>query len=138
MSHSVNRLARKTTFAEEDEVIVYDLKSKLSSTGRIVEVLGNNTYLVDCGNGPQHVSGDVLSRISNVSRRQIGEAVRHTAEIDDGGQENIIMDQDDVISVCSESSDEEDVTQDVTFDVPVIPRCRKRVRRVAELGPVCG
>ena len=72
VSHSVGRLRRKAVFAEGEQVIVYDLKSKLSSTGRVLEVLGNNTYLIDCGNGPQHISGDVVSRVSDVSRRQNG------------------------------------------------------------------
>ena len=52
MNHSVVRLAKKATFAEGEEVIVYDFKTKLSSMGKIVEVLGNNTYLADCGKGP--------------------------------------------------------------------------------------
>ena len=140
VSHSVGRLTRKPTFAEGEEVIVYDLKSKLSSTGRIVEVLGNNTYLADCGNGPQHISGDVLSRVSDVSRRQIGEAdipVRHEAEADDGGQDDVLMDQDDVISNCSDSSDEQDVIQeDVIPNVPVTRRGR-RPRCNDDLGSVC-
>ena len=112
VSHSVGRLAKKATFAEGEEVIVYDLKSKLSSTGKITEVLGNNTYLADSGNGPQHISGDVISRVSDVSRRQIGS--RQIDEKDDGGQDKhlveveIIMDKDDVdvISLRSDSSDE--------------------------------
>ena len=38
---------------------MYDLKTKLSSKGKITEVLGNNTYVADCGSGLQHISGDV-------------------------------------------------------------------------------
>ena len=125
---------------------MYDLKSKLSSKGKITEVLGNITYLADCGNGPQHISGDVISRVSYVSRRQIGDSHtsevddgghnRHSVEIDDGGQD--IMDQDitDGISVSSDSSDDEDVLEDV-IPVPV-PRRGRRYRQNAEmLGPVC-
>ena len=57
------------------EVIVYDLKSKLSSKGKITEVLGNNTYLADCDKGLQHISGDVISRISGVAKRQVGDQI---------------------------------------------------------------
>ena len=130
---------------------MYDLKSKLSSTGRIIEVLGNNTYLADCGNGPQHISGDVISRISDVSSRQIGEAVvpvRHTAETDDGGEDrhsaeiDVFVDQDDDVLSISTNSTEEDVTHDVIQEdiIPIvpIPRNVRRYRRNEEaLGPVC-
>ena len=120
---------------------MYDLKSKLSSTGKIVEVLGNNTYLADCGNGPQHISGDVISRVSDVSRHQIGD--RQTAEKDAGGQDrhsaevDVIMDQDDVISISSDSyEDQDDVLEDVIPRI-LVPRRGRRYRRNAEmLGPV--
>ena len=72
INQSGNKLRKKMTFAENEEVIVYDLKSKLSHPGKIIEVLGNNTYLADYGNGPQHVSVDVISKMSNMSRHQIG------------------------------------------------------------------
>ena len=142
VSHSLGSLMKKATFAEGEEVIVYDLKSKLSSTGKITEVLGNNTYLADCGNGPQHISGDVISRVSDVSRRQIGD--RQSAEADVGGQNrhsaevDVFVDQEDVTSVTSDSSDEQDdVLEDVTPNVPV-PRRGRRYRRNADmLGPVC-
>ena len=35
IQHSVGRLAKKATFDEGEEVIVYDLKTKLSSKGKI-------------------------------------------------------------------------------------------------------
>ena len=88
LTHSVDRLTKKATFAEGEEVIVYNLKSKISSKGKIVEVLGNNTYLADCGKGPQHISGDVISRISDVSRRQIGSSVGEHAH--GGGLSNMV------------------------------------------------
>ena len=126
---------------------MYDLKSKLSSTGEVLEVLGNNTYLIDCGNGPQHISGDVVSRISDVSRCQNGSQNglnpnRQTVEVDDGGEEDILVVQDDVVSISTDST-EEDVTHDVTQDdvIPIVPvpRCVRRYRRNAEmLGPLCG
>ena len=140
VSHSVGRLTKKATFAEGEEVIVYDLKSKLSFTGKITEVLGNNTYLADCGSGPQHISGDVISRVSDVSRRQIG--ARQTAEDDAGGQDrqsaetDVIMDQD-VISVSSDGSDDEDDVLEDAIPRVQVPRHARRYRRNAEmLGPI--
>ena len=38
--HSIGRMKKKITFAEEEEVIVYDLRSKLSARGKVLEVLG--------------------------------------------------------------------------------------------------
>ena len=38
--HSVGRLRNRRTFAEGDEVVVYDNKMKLSTDGKIVEVMG--------------------------------------------------------------------------------------------------
>ena len=69
VSHSVGRLRKKTTFIEGENVIIYDLKTKLSAKGKIIEVLGNNTYLADVGNGPTHISGDVISRLAASSGR---------------------------------------------------------------------
>ena len=61
IKHSVGRLHNRRTFSEGEEVVVYDNKSKLSAEGKILEVLGNNTYLADCGKGPQHILGDLIS-----------------------------------------------------------------------------
>ena len=85
VSHSVGRLNKKTTFIEGEEVIIYDLKTKLSSKGKIVEVLGSNTYLADCGNGPQHISGDVISRMADVSSGRSSSS----GGSQDGGHNNI-------------------------------------------------
>ena len=67
VSNSIGRLRKRTTFIEGEDVLVYDLKTKLSARGRIVEVLGNNTYLADVGNGPTHISGDVICRAAAAS-----------------------------------------------------------------------
>ena len=72
VKHSVGRLRKRRTFAEGDEVVVYDNKTKLSTDGRIVEVMGNNNYLVECGKGPQHISGDCVSLIPAAANRVIG------------------------------------------------------------------
>ena len=143
MSHSVGRLRKKAVFAEGEQVIVYDLKSKLSSTGEVLEVLGNNTYLIDCGNGPQHISGDVVSRVSDVSRRQNGSQNgsnhdRQTVEVDVGGQDDVLVDQDDVLSISTDSTEDDAIQEDIIPIVPV-PRNVRRYRRNEEaLGPVCG
>ena len=129
---------------------MYDLKSKLSSKGKITEVLGNNTYLADCGNGPQHISGDVVSRISDVAKRQIGDrhtaeidvGNRHTAENDVGGEDrhsaevDVIMDQDDVISVISDSSEDSDDVLEDFIPRMLVPRRGRRKRNAEALGPV--
>ena len=70
-------------------------------------MLGNNTYLADCGKGPQHISGDVISRIPDVVKRPVGQIIdvndqpRQTAEDDVMDQ---VMDQEDNMSIASESS----------------------------------
>ena len=72
VQHSVAKLRNRKTFAEDDEVTVYDNRTKLSTGGKILEVLGNNTYLVECGKGPQHISGDLISKVSAAIDRDIG------------------------------------------------------------------
>ena len=85
--HSVARQRSKQTFAEGEKVVIYDNRFKISSAGKILEVLGNNTYLADCGKGPQHVSGDCISREPDVATRQVGEGQRvqpqHVRDDDD-------------------------------------------------------
>ncbi len=66
---------------------------------KMKEVLGNNTYLADCGNGPKHVSGDLISKVSGTSGRDIGGDDRVTQEIE---QEDLL--EDDNMSIASESS----------------------------------
>ena len=108
---------------------MYDLTTKLSSRGKIVEVLGNNNYLVDCGKGSQHVSGDVLSKVkiavTPLRMNNSDDDQMLTADNQDLAQEDIVTDSDS-------SSDDERGYNDV---VPAaVPRRRRRVR--AELlGP---
>ena len=109
-------------------MVVYDLKTKLSSRGKIVEVLGNNNYLVDCGKGAQHISGDVLSKVklappqmNNTDGDQM-----HTADTS-----NLV--QEDVEPVSDSSSEDEDGYSEV---IPAaVPRRRRRVR-AEQLGPI--
>ena len=141
IQHSVSRLAKRTTFSEGDEVIVYDLKSKLSSAGKILEVLGSNTYLADYGKGPQHISGDVITRLSDVAKQQRsndGSSDKHSAENDVGGrlsaEADVFQDREGDVSVDSDSSEDETVIgqEDFIHRVPV----RRRRRRPVVLGPV--
>ena len=118
-------MKRKIAYQEEEKVIVYDAKTKLSSRGTVQEVLGNNTYLVECGKGPQHVSGDVLSRDSathtDVDRQQ-------TADV-----EEILEPEEDVSGQSDSSSDEDD---DVAAPAVIPDRVRRRRVRAPLLGPV--
>ena len=121
-------------FIENDEIIMYDLKTKLSSRGKVVEVLGNNTYSVDCGKGLQHVSGDVLSQSSRRPRDDTSRSDEMLTAQDsqDLVQEDLSQDlvQEDMMS--DSSSEDEEYYNGV---VPAaLPRRRRRVR--AELlGP---
>ena len=106
VKHSVARQHNKRTFAEGEDVVVYDNRFKLSSVGKIIEVLGNNTYLTDCGKGPQHVSGDCISRMPDVATRQVGggQEVQPQQARDDQDLVNAVGQEDDNMSMTSESS----------------------------------
>ena len=94
---------------------------------------------MDCGKGPQHVSGGALSKSSWQPRdNSSGGEQRLTATQDqdlaqdsqDLGQD---LAQDDTVTEPDSSSDDEEYVQDV---VPaVMPRRRRRVRQ-EHLGPV--
>ena len=115
--HSVDKLRSRKTFSEGEEVTVYDNRTKLSAAGKIVEVLGKNTYLVDCGKGPQHISGDLISRVPAVIGRVTGggelgcqEQVIGNGLLEDGltqdelMDEGLIEDNEDTESIVSMSS----------------------------------
>ena len=111
--------------------MVYDLKSKLSARGKVVEVLGNNTYLVDCGKGPRHISGDVLSKASRVATPGVapsGGDQMQTAENDVS-----VLEPEDVEPVSDSSSESEAEYSEIIQ--AAVPRRRRRVR-AEHLGPV--
>ena len=125
-------------------MVVFDFKTKLSARGVVKEVLGNNTYSVDCGKGPQHVSGDALSQSSLrpegiVGRQQLtadndqnsSEARQDLSQVErDPSQDSDL----DTGAEADSSSDDDDYIQDI---VPAaVPRRRRRVRQ-HDLGPVC-
>ena len=106
--HSVDKLHSRKTFSEGEEVTVYDNRTKLSAAGKILEVLGKNTYLADCGKGPQHISGDLISKVPAVIDRVTGgsEPVQQEIVNDDNNllQDNVAIDNDDNVSIASMSS----------------------------------
>ena len=105
---------------------MYDNRFKLSSTGKIVEVLGNNTYLADVeGKGEQHVSGDVLSKVGDVATRQVGEMEQQQQLEDDNAGVDGDLVEDDSVSVASESSIGSEI-----FDTPNVPVGRRNPANV--------
>ena len=122
IQHSVAKLRNKNTFSENDDVTVYDNRTKLSAAGKILEVLGNDTYLADCGKGPQHISGDLISKVSAAADREIVSSNRVQQEIED---DNLVVNNDfydeDNVSIASESSIGSDivVTPNVNVNVNV-------------------
>ena len=136
---STGRPGKKAAFSEGDHVIVYDFKTKLSARGMVKKVLGNNTYTVDCGKGPQHVSGDALSQSSwRPEDNSIGGGQQLTAvhgqELAQVGQDSSQDSDQDTVTEPDSSSDEDEYIQDV---VPAaMPRRRRRIRQ-DYLGPVC-
>ena len=111
--------------------MVYDNKTKLSTDGKIVEVMGNNDYLAECGKGPQHISGDCVSLIPAAANHVIGGSDVQQQQID-GDDPN--GEEDDNVSVMSESSMGSDivaVVPDVMGNRPhadEVPRGRRRRR----------
>ena len=114
-------------------MVVYDFKTHKSELGVVKQVLGNNTYSVDCSSkGLQHISGDALSTSTLTFEKEEGRS-RLTA------QENAQEVQDDLqeeshirVESDSDSSDDE-LYQDMGV-VPVIAPRRRRIRQLG-LGP---
>ena len=131
--HSVAKLRNKKTFSENENVTVYDNRTKLSAAGKILEVLGNNTYLADCGKGPQHISGDLISKVSAAADREIGGS-NSAQEIED---DNVVVgnDFDDNVSIASESSIGSDIVATPIVNDNLNNRRRRRTR-LDQLGPV--
>ena len=96
------------------------------------QVLGSNTYYVDCGQGPRHVSGDALTK-STLDIEDFTGDPKLTAHSDSQLVQEEPQDSDDT-QVESDSSDDEDYFgQDL---VPfAVPRRRRRMRQ-QDLGPV--
>ena len=106
--------------------------------------MGRNTYLADYGNGPQHVSGDVISKMSNKSKCQVGGSQNVTEPNSQAIENNIddqdmLVDQNDEIkSISTDSTSDNDVTDVQKVPIFYAPRqARRRYRRNQEmLGPI--
>ena len=86
VKHSSDKLTRRRVFTEGEKVVVYDIRSKLSTIGKICEVLGSNTYLVEYNGIIKHVSGDVMSKFnSNLNVNSNSRNVNNNSRRDDVG-----------------------------------------------------
>ena len=101
-------------------------------------LLGNNTYLADCGKGPQHISGDVISRISDVAKRPVGQNSEVPEQPRQTTEDDVFMDQEDGMSIISESSMDSEGVLDAIIPRMPIPRRGRRRRNADMLGPVQG
>ena len=114
---------------------MYDYKTKLSAVGVVKQVLGSNTYYVDCGQGLRHISGDALSK-SLLDIEDCTADPKLTAQ--NGSQlaqeDDALIQEDSDVVVESDSSDDEDyIGQDVA---PLAVQRRRRRVRNQELGPI--
>ena len=66
------RIRDRRSFQEGDEVTVYDNHNKVSYRGKILEIMGRNNFLVESDNGTKHVSGNVMTKISDIVNRPLG------------------------------------------------------------------
>ena len=141
VQHSVAKSRNRRTFTGGDQVVVYCNRFKTSTAGEVLEVLGNNTYMVECGKGPQHVSGDCMSKVPEVATRR---GTEHVAQQQSGdGVQHVLEDaaEDDARSIMSDSSIGSDIVGAPIYygrqGGHVNNGPARRRRRVAEqLGPV--
>ena len=108
-------------FNEEEDVIVYDVHNKVSYKGTVKEVLRRNNYLVESDRGMKHISGSVMSKVSETADRQI--------DCDNTVHEDQV--EYDRESVCSESSTGSETLEDILLgdDVVAAAPNGRRVRR---------
>ena len=132
VSHGVARQRKNRQFLEGEEVIIYDAHTKVSQKGKIVEVLGRNTYLADVNGLAKHVSGDVVSKVrpsviadaeepraSGGVIKRMGSPGTADTERPATSQEGLLgQDEEDTASLCSDSS--VDSSDSVDEDIPVI------------------
>ena len=132
---TVNTCAKKIRkprpFQEGDDVNVYDNHKGVSYKGKVTEVLGNNNFLVESEHGTKHVSGDVLTKISNIVNRPTG------------GNTQFVEDDEDLESIQSDTSDMSEDLEDV-----ITPQAdpygtnlrfrRSRRREIDQLGQQSG
>ena len=131
MRHSAAKLRKHRNFDEGDKVVVYDNHKKLSYPAVVSEILGTNNYLVNSDNGPKHVSGDVLSRVSETA------TAVPTADIDTNHPEAVTVENDNV-SVSADLSDDLDdlYAPHIVGGDNNVQRHRRGQREIANLGSV--
>ena len=122
------KIRKPCPFQEEDEVNVFDNHKGISYKGKIKEILGRNNYLVESENGTKHISGDVLTKISDIVNRPTG------------GNTQFIEDDEDLESIQSDISDMSEDLEDVITPLEADPygtnlrfRCSRR-REIDQLG----
>ena len=106
--------------------------TKLSYPAVVSEILGTNDYLVNSDNGPKHVSGDVLLRVSETA------TAVPAADIETNHPEAVTV-EDDNVSVSSDLSEDLDdlyAPHVVGGDNNVVQRHRRGQHEIANLGSV--
>ena len=100
--------------------------------GIVKQVLGSNTYSVDCGSGPQHVSGDALSKSTLIFEEEGGQSRLTAQDSSQLVQDDLLLQEDSDVRIESDSSDSSD--DEFCHDVGVVPAVVPRRRRVRQLG----
>ena len=65
---SAAKVKNHRSFQEGDEVSVYD-------RGKILEIMGRNNFLVESDNGTKHISGNIMTKISDDLNRPLGGSI---------------------------------------------------------------
>ena len=126
------KIRKPRPFQEGDDVNVFDNHTEVSYKGKVTEVLGKNNYLVDSEHGTKHVSGDVLTKISDIVNRPTG------------GNTQFIEDDEDLESIQSDISDMSEDLEDVITPLEADPYGtnlrfrRSRRREIDQLGQQSG
>ena len=114
-------------------MLVYNFKTNKTTLGTIKKVLGSNTYSVNCGLGPQHVSGDALSKTTLNYQEEEGQS-RLTAQDSPPLQDDLMGQRESDVLIESDSDTSDDELYGIGAAPVVAPR-RRRVRQL-DLGPV--
>ena len=126
------KIRKPRPFQEGDDVNVFDNHTEVSYKGKITEVMGRNNYLVESEHGTKHVSGDVLTKISDIVNRPTG------------GNAQDFEDEEDLESIQSDISDMSDDFEDVFTPQEADPYGtnlrfrRSRRREIDQLGQQSG
>ena len=122
------KIKKRRPFQEGDEVNVYDNHTELSFKGKITEIMGRNDYLVESEQGTKHVSGDFMTKISDIVNRPMG-----------GSTQNF-EDKEDLESIQSDISDMSEDFEDVITPLEADPygnNLRFRCSRRREIDQLC-